>query len=204
MARLTKRQAEILGFITNHIETEGDAPTVREIAEQFEIKSTNAIVDHLKALERKGAIIRDARSARGIRMPEEPVSAHRIPVLGNIAAGLPILAEENVEDWLTVSDDYMDRGTIFALRVRGDSMIDAHIVNGDVVIIRQQQTAESGEIVAALIGEEATLKTYRPQGDKVLFLPANEAYNPLVFDKDSYTSPQILGIAIGLVRQSIN
>ena len=200
MARLTKRQSEILDFIRDQFESEGDAPTVREIAEEFGIRSTNAVVDHLKALERKGVIERDARSARGIHLPEERVDAIRIPLLGQIAAGLPILAEEG---WLTVGEDYAHRGELFALRVSGDSMVDAHILDEDLVIIRMQQTAERNQIVAALIDDEATLKRYVPQGNKIMLLPANERYDPLVFDKDSAQNLQILGIAVGLMRSHI-
>ena len=203
MARLTKRQSEILDFIRDQFESEGDAPTVREIAEEFGIRSTNAVVDHLKALERKGVIERDARSARGIHLPEERVDAVRIPLLGQIAAGLPILAEENREGWLTVGEDYAHRGDLFALRVSGDSMVDAHILDEDLVIIRMQQTAERNQIVAALIDDEATLKRYVPQGNKIMLLPANERYDPLVFDKDSAQNLQILGIAVGLMRSHI-
>lgn len=203
MARLTKRQSEILDFIRDQFESEGDAPTVREIAEEFGIRSTNAVVDHLKALERKGVIERDARSARGIHLPEERVDAVRIPLLGQIAAGLPILAEENREGWLTVGEDYAHRGDLFALRVSGDSMVDAHILDEDLVIIRMQQTAERNQIVAALIDDEATLKRYVPQGNKIMLLPANERYDPLVFDKDSVQNLQILGIAVGLMRSHI-
>ena len=200
MARLTKRQAEILDFIQDQVELEGDAPTVREIAEQFGIKSTNAVSDHLKALERKGVIERDPRSARGIHLPAEKAEAFRIPVLGNIAAGLPLLAEENREDWLTLGEEFSTSGELFALRVQGDSMKDAHIIEDDLVIIRQQHNAERGQIVAALIGDEATLKTYWPQGNKVLLLPANENYNPIVVERESSEPFQILGIAVGMVR----
>jgi repressor LexA len=204
MARLTRRQAEILTFIQEQMDAEGDAPTVREIADHFGFNSTNAVVDHLKALERKGVIEREARSARGIHLPEERVEAVRVPVLGQIAAGLPILAEENREDWLVLGEEYAGRGELFALRVRGDSMVDAHILPGDLVIVRMQNTAERGQVVAALIGDDATLKTYLPQGKTVLLLPANEKYDPIVFDKDSPEPLQILGVAIGLVRQDIS
>jgi repressor LexA len=204
MARLTKRQTEILEFIHEQLGSEGDAPTVREIAEHFGIRSTNAVADHLKALERKGVIERDPRSARGIHLPEENVSAIRVPVLGNIAAGLPILAEENREGWLTIGEEFSTRGELFALRVQGDSMIDAHIMNGDYVVVRVQNTAERGQIVAALIGEDATLKIYIPQGNKVLLLPANASYDPIVFERNSPDRLLILGIAVGLVRRDLS
>lgn len=202
MARLTKRQHEILEFIQAQMDMEGGAPTVREIAEQFGIRSTNAVADHLKALERKGVIMRNPRSARGIQLPESGAGGVRIPVVGQIAAGSPILAEENIEDWLTMDESFAGRGELFALRVRGDSMIDAHIMDGDLVLVRMQDTAERGQIVAALIGDSATLKTYLPQGNKILLLPANPAYDPLVFERGQAEELQILGIAVGLVRSS--
>lgn len=204
MPKLTKRQSEILQFIQDQMDLEGEAPTVREIAEQFGIRSTNAVADHLKALERKGVIERDARSARGIHLPDEKVEASRIPVLGAIAAGLPILAEENREGWITLGEEFSNRGDLFALRVRGDSMIDAHIMPDDLVIVRMQNTAERGQVVAALLGDEATLKTYMPQGNTVLLLPANAEYDPIVIDRDSEHQLQILGIAVGLVRPSLS
>lgn len=204
MPKLTKRQSEILQFIQNEMELEGEAPTVREIAEQFGIRSTNAVADHLKALERKGVIERDPRSARGIHLPDEKVEARRIPVLGAIAAGLPILAEENREGWITLGEEFSSSGDLFALRVRGDSMIDAHIMPDDLVVVRMQNTANRGQIVAALLGDEATLKTYMPQGNTVLLLPANAEYDPIVIDRNSEHQLQILGIAIGLVRPSFS
>lgn len=203
MAKLTKRQKEILTFIREQMEFGEAAPTVREIADHFGIHSTNAVADHLKALERKGVIEREARAARGIRLPEERAAAHRVPVLGQIAAGLPILAEENVEDWIAVGEEFANRGQLFALQVRGDSMEEAHILDGDLVLVRMQDTAERGQIVAALIGEDATLKTYWPQGNKVLLLPSNSAYDPMVFDKSDGADLRILGVALGLIRRDI-
>jgi repressor LexA len=204
MAKLTKRQQDIFNYIEEYFQREGDAPTIREIADHFEIKSTNAVADHLKALERKGVIERNAGLARGIQLPQPQASGVRIPLLGTIAAGLPILAEENYDDWITVGPEYQDRGDLFALQVSGDSMVDAHIIDGDLVIVRVQERAERGEIVAALIDDEATLKTYYPQGNQVLLLPENKKYDPLVFGPDNGDTFRILGKAIGLVRTGIN
>jgi repressor LexA len=203
MRPLTKRQAEVLAFIRDYVTERGAAPTVREIADRFGLRSTNAVVDHLRALERKGVIEREGRSARGIRLPEERAAAVRVPVVGRIAAGAPVLAEENIEDWLALDEGMLPRGRLFALRVRGDSMTGAHILDGDIVIVRMQEEAERGRIVAALIGEEATLKTYMPQGKKVLLLPANPDYDPLVFDKSNGEGLRILGVAVGLVRRAV-
>lgn len=203
MKPLTGRQAEILAFIRDYHSERGAAPTVREIADHFGLRSTNAVADHLRALERKGAIEREGRAARGIRLPEERASARRVPVVGQIAAGSPLLAEENIEDWLALDEGTLPGGKLFALRVRGDSMIGAHILDGDLVIIRMQEEAERGRIVAALIDDEATLKTYMPQGNSVLLLPANPDYDPLVFDRSNGESLRILGIAVGLLRRSI-
>lgn len=203
MQRLTERQSEVLEFIRAYAEENGYSPTVREIAEHFGLRSTNAVADHLRALERKGALERDSGAARGIRLPGERASALRVPLVGQIAAGSPLLAEENIEDWVTVDEDLAPSGRLFALRVRGDSMIEAHIVEGDIVIVRMSDTAERGQIVAALIGDEATLKTYLPQGNKVLLLPANPAYDPIVFDRGNGELLRILGVAVALVRKSI-
>lgn len=204
MAKLTRRQQEILDYIEAYYEEEGDAPTIREIADHFAIKSTNAVVDHLNALERKGVIARRANEARGIQLAKPQAHGVRVPLLGAIAAGLPILAEENFEDWITVGPEYEDKGDLFALQVNGDSMVDAHILDGDVVLIRAQERAERGEIVAALIDDEATLKTYFPQGNKVLLLPENKKYDPLVFGPETGESFRILGKAIGLVRHGLS
>ena len=201
MRSLTERQRQILGFIRDQITEHGFAPTVREIGDRFGLHSTNAVTDHLRALERKGAIERTARAARGIRLPEERAAALRIPVVGQIAAGTPVLAEENIEDWVALDEGQVPGGRLFALRVRGDSMVDAHILDGDLVVVRMQEEAERGRIVAALIGEEATLKTYLPQGNSVLLLPANPAYDPLVFDRSNGEGLRILGVAVALVRR---
>jgi repressor LexA len=203
MAKLTKRQQEILTYIEEYYEREGDSPTIREIADHFEIKSTNAVADHLKALERKGVIERNAGLARGIQLPQQQAVGVNVPLLGKIAAGLPILAEENCEGWITVGKEYEGKGELFALQVSGDSMVDAHILDGDLVIIRMQNQAERGEIVAALIDDEATLKTYYPQGNKVLLLPENKNYDPLVFGPETDNSFKILGKAVGLVRHGL-
>ena len=205
MQRLTRRQTEILDFIREYIDEEGYSPTVREIAERFGLRSTNAVVDHLRALERKGAIRREDRAARGIHLREAggAEGTRRIPLVGQIAAGLPLLAEENIDDWLTVDENLLPGGTLFALRVRGDSMVDANILDGDIVFLREQREAERGQVVAALIDDEATLKTYVPQGASVILLPANPAYDPLVFDRDNGEGLSILGVAVGLLRSSI-
>jgi repressor LexA len=203
MKRLTRRQAEILEFIREFSAVYGYSPTVREIGERFGIRSTNAVADHLTALERKGVIEREDRAARGISLREERTGSRRIPLVGQIAAGSPLLAEENIEDWLALDEGFAPAGKLFALRVRGDSMIGAHILDGDIVIVRMQEEAERGQIVAALIDDEATLKTYLPQGGSVILLPANPAYDPLIFDRDNGGSLSILGIAVGLMRRSI-
>ncbi len=203
MKRLTQRQSEILEFIREFYSEYGYSPTVREIGERFGMRSTNAVADHLTALERKGAIEREGRAARGIRLREERAGAKRVPLVGQIAAGLPLLAEENIEDWVALDEDFAPAGKLFALRVRGDSMVGAHILDGDVVILRMQEEAERGQIVAALIEDEATLKTYMPQGASVILLPANPAYDPIVFDRANGESLRLLGVAVGLMRRSI-
>lgn len=222
MQGLTDRQREILEFITRRIEEQGYPPTIREIGEFMGIRSTNGVNDHLKALERKGFLKREGLKSRALRpvamdgAREEPrsnvVSAVvpfrnetiEVPVLGRVAAGAPILADENIET--TVHVDSFFLGTtaadrVFALRVTGQSMIDAGIFDGDYIFVRKQLEARAGQIVVAMIDGEATVKRYQPDGDVVRLMPENATMEPIVIRKQDFRSTQILGVVAGVYRR---
>src|SRR5215813_625448 len=172
---LTVRQKRIYDFLAGTIQDNGYAPSIPEIGKRFKIASTRGVFDHLKALERKGYIKRIGKRAIAIlnvngrsAFPE----ATEIPILGRIRAGAPILAEENIEGFLPVANEIAGRKEAFALKVKGDSMIEDGIFDGDYVIIRRQETAENGDIVCALIENEATLKRFHRQGSVVILKPA--------------------------------
>ncbi len=179
MRELTDRQREVLNFIRAFTARHGVPPTVREIGERFRV-TPRAAFDHLRALERKGALQRRAsprRTSRVLTLAEPAEPYRRVPILGRIAAGRPLLAEENREGELPVAASALGHaGEVFALRVRGQSMIDAHICDGDLVLVRRQDTAEPNDIVAAVLdpeaGEpEATVKRFLREGDRVVLKP---------------------------------
>ena len=184
--KLTEKQDIIFQFIKDTIRESGFPPTVREIGEKFGITVKGAY-DHVKAIEKKGYIKTEQNKSRAIVVVDQeelvPLDGVNIPLLGQIAAGLPILAEENVEEYLSFPKSMIGQGEHFALQVRGDSMINSGIFDGDIAIIRKQQTAQNGEIVAALLEDEATLKTFKMKGNKVHLIPENEAYEPIVTDE---------------------
>ena len=211
MQGLTKRQAQTLDYIRMSIEERGYPPTLREIGEYMGIRSTNGVNDHLRALERKGYLKREDMKSRALRLVKEPpptaIQASDdetvpIQVLGRVAAGLPILAEENVVDTVRV-DRMLVRGgrDCFGLRVQGDSMIEAGILNGDYIFVRKQSTAERGQIVVALIGEEATVKYYYPENDYIRFQPANAAMAPILVRASDFKPTMLLGIVVGVYRR---
>lgn len=212
---LTERQKQVLGFIQEWTKAKGYPPTFREIAEKMGIRSTNGVSDHLKALEKKGYLQRDDLKSRALRpvlkeisidgmidtptVPEDLVSVH---VLGRCAAGVPMLATEQIED--TVRVDRFFLGThreVFALRVHGDSMVEAGILSGDYVFVRKQVTAQPGEIVVAMIGDEATIKYYHPERDHIEFRPANAAMRPIVVERSDFKPVQLLGTVVGVYRK---
>ena len=205
---LTGRQREVLDFIRVFGERQGVPPTVREIGEKFRF-TARAAFDHLRALERKGMLERRVTGKRasrtlvlpaqkGARRPEPP----GIPLLGRIAAGAPITAVENHEDTIPLRPDWLGAGgqDVFALRVRGDSMIDAHIVDGDLVLVRKQESAATGDIVAAMIDQEATVKRFATEGGTVLLKPEHPTMKPIVVDPQR-AEFRILGKVIGLIRE---
>jgi repressor LexA len=197
---LTPRQKEIYDFVLKAIREKGYAPSIPEIGAKFKIASTNGVSDHLKALEKKGYIRRvGKRAIEVLSSLGKPVlsSVRDIPILGRVPAGKPFLSEENVEGLLTVPSD-MGSGKLFVLRVEGDSMIDAGILDGDQAIVKQQATAENGQIVCAMINGEATLKKFYKKDGVVILRAENENYAPIVVSGGEF---RILGRLVGLIRK---
>ena len=194
---LNERAREIHSFIQRYRREKGSAPTIREIGQQFEISSTNGVRYYLNLLEKAGYIRRTGGISRGIGPSTETLPAG-IPILGRVAAGQPILAEENWNGSLELADMFGQTENLFALQVRGDSMIDAGILPGDHVIVQKQENARPGDIVVALIDDEATVKYYRPHKDRVELVAANAKYAPIVVGENSGFS--ILGIVRGVIR----
>ena len=204
--RLTGRQQQIYDFITSAIETHGAPPTIREIGKYFGIASTNGVRSILNALGKKGYIRRRPMLSRGIELTEfvprlsAATGIAHIPIIGRVAAGRPILAVENVDGTLAIDESFVPTRQVFALQVRGDSMRDAGIVEGDYVLARRQHTAESGDIIVAIIDEEATVKRYRREGDYVELWPENPDYQPIRLRRDA-ENVQIAGRVIALLRK---
>jgi repressor LexA len=197
---LTDRQKAIYDFLLKTIREKGFAPSIHEIGRQFKIASTNGVSDHLKALEKKGYIRRVGKRAIEIvnALGKTALIATReVPILGKVAAGKPLLSEENIEGVITIPDD-MGSGKTFALQVKGDSMIDAGILDGDRVIVKQQGTAENGEIVCAVINGEATLKRFFKKDGVITLKAENEKYAPIVVSEGEF---RIAGRIIGLLRK---
>ena len=194
---LNERAGKILTFIQGFTRANGFPPTIREIGEAFAITSTNGVRYYLTMLEKGGHLKRSGRISRGIG-PVGPPPSPGIPILGRVAAGQPILAEENHEGMLEAAEMFGDPRGLFALKVRGDSMIDAGILAGDYVVVRHQETAGAGEIVVALVGDEATVKYYRPREDSVELVSANPKYEPIVVAEESEF--RILGTVRGVIR----
>jgi repressor LexA len=211
MQGLTKRQEQTLSFIRSSIEERGYPPTLREIGEFMGIKSTNGVNDHLRALERKGYLRREDMKSRALKLVEDPKHKSNgngsddtieIQVLGRVAAGAPLLADENVIDTVRI-DKMMVRGEkeVFGLKVTGDSMIEAGIFSGDYIFVKRQPTAERGDIVVALIGDEATVKHYYPEKDYVRFQPANSQMAPILVRASDFKPTMLLGKVVGVFRR---
>ncbi|MFQ5829887.1 MAG: transcriptional repressor LexA [Candidatus Methylomirabilia bacterium] len=203
MRELTSRQREILAFIRTFSQRHGVSPTVREIGERFRV-TPRAAFDHLKALERKGALQRRPsarRTSRALTLPDRGATVREVPVLGRIAAGQPLLAEENREGSIPILAEWLaGKGReLFALRVRGESMVSAHIVDGDLVLVRPQETAEPGEIVVALLDNEATVKRFGRQGEAIVLKPEHPTMAPIAV-KPGERDVKILGKVVGLLR----
>lgn len=194
---LTDIQRDVLKYVQDHLTQTHRPPTVREVMRHFKWNSPQSARKHLLALEEKGYLEREEHTARGLRLAEDSSVGVSIPVLGRVAAGLPLLAEENREGTMVV-DPSMARGgrNLFALTVRGDSMLNAHILPGDKVIVQQTTHASPGEIVVALVEGEATVKTFRKTSSKVVLEPANPKYSPIVVGEGQ--DFRIIGKVVGV------
>lgn len=227
MQGLTQRQQMVLDFINQSITERGYPPTLREIGARMGIRSTNGVNDHLRALERKGYLTREDMKSRALRptaqgndgahvlananavtnelgelSPMNDDDMVDIPVLGRVAAGLPLLAEEHVIDTVRIDRGLVKGGReVFGLRVHGDSMIDAGILSGDYIFVKKQLTAQRGEIVVALIGDEATVKYYFPEKDYVRFQPANKTMAPILVRAADFRPTMLLGVVVGVFRR---
>jgi repressor LexA len=196
---LTPRQREIYDFIRELIENRGYPPTVREIGRHFAIESPNGVMCHLKALQKKGLIQRVEKEARTIQLVGvKPGKQAELPLLGNVAAGTPIPALDTTDERLNFNDLFCDP-THYALRVRGQSMIEDHIADGDIVVIRQQEDAANGSRVVAMIDNEVTLKYLHRDKGQIRLDPANSAMAPIMLDPAS--DNRILGVLVGVVRK---
>lgn len=202
---LTPTQEEILNFITETIRKHDRSPTIREIGENADISSTNGVRYHLSILEKLGYIKRSKGISRGIEWLEHHAKVSRerstveIPLVGRVAAGVPVLAEENIEGRIAVDEMIARSEECFALRVNGDSMKNAGIINDDVVIVSPQPDAKNGDIVVAMLDDEATVKTYMASKGKVILRPENPDYDDILLDKRG--NVRVLGRVVGLMRR---
>ena len=198
--KITAKQQEILEYIKNTILNKGYPPAVREICEAVHLKSTSSVHSHLAALEEKGYIRRDPTKPRTIEILDDSFNFNRremvnIPVIGTVAAGEPILAEDRIEDYFPFPAEALPNAETFMLNVKGESMIDAGILPGDRLIVEQRSTAENGEIVVALLDDSATVKRYYKEKDHYRLQPENASMDPIITDH-----VDILGKVIGLIR----
>jgi repressor LexA len=204
---LTGKRKEILDFIAAQLRERGYPPSVREIGEAVGLTSSSTVHTHLTTLQRQGYLRRDPTKPRAIEVRYEAMSgaaierrpARHIPLLGEVAAGVNVLAQENVEEVFPMPEDFTGDGQLFMLKVRGESMIEAGILDGDYVVVRQQENAEKGDVVVAGIpGEEATVKRYGRRGSKVVLTPANPTMEPMVFDQSDV---DIYGKVVTVLRR---
>lgn len=200
---LSERQLEILNFIKSEIKTKGYPPSVREIGEAVGLSSSSTVHGHLAQLEKKGFIRRDPTKPRAIEIVSNDIDDIKpakamlnVPILGQVAAGSPILAEENIEDTFPLPWDFVRSENVFMLHVKGDSMINAGILDGDLVLVRQQKTARNGEIIVALLENEATVKRFFLEKDCIRLQPENDSLEP-IYTRDA----QVIGKVIGVYRQ---
>lgn len=197
MNKLTPRQAEVLAFIKSHIEDTGYPPTRADIANELGFKSANASEEHLKALARKGAIEMIPGTSRGIKLPD----SEGIPIVGRVAAGNPILAEEHIEDYCELPATFFSPSADYLLQVRGDSMIEMGILDGDLLAVHRTNQVNNGDLVVARIENEVTVKTLRTGRNKyqVTLEPANQEYSPIEVDL-RHQEFEIEGLGVGILR----
>lgn len=198
--KITDKQNEILAYIKETILKKGYPPAVREICEAVHLKSTSSVHSHLETLEKNGYIRRDPTKPRTIEIIDDCFNLTRretvnVPLIGTVAAGQPIIAEENIENYFPIPADMLPNTEVFMLKVKGESMINAGIHDGDQVIISQQRTAKNGEMVVALIDDSATVKTFYKEDSHYRLQPENDLMEPIITDH-----VEILGKVIGLIR----
>lgn len=198
--KITAKQQEILEYIKQQILKKGYPPAVREICEAVHLKSTSSVHSHLESLEKNGYIRKDPTKPRAIEILDDTFNLTRrevvnVPIIGSVAAGQPILATENIENYFPIPTEYMPNQNVFMLHVKGDSMINAGILNGDTILVRQQTTASNGDIVVALIEDSATVKTYYKENGYYRLQPENDEMDPILVNEVS-----ILGIVFGVFR----
>lgn len=198
--KITAKQTEILEYIKYEIINKGYPPAVREICEAVHLKSTSSVHAHLETLEKNGYIRRDPTKPRAIEIMDENFNLTRrevvhVPIVGSVAAGQPILAVENIESYFPVPAEMMPNHESFMLKVKGESMINAGIFDGDQVLVQKQPTAENGDIVVALIDDSATVKTFYKEADHIRLQPENDAYDPIIL-----TDCMIVGKVFGVFR----
>jgi len=207
LGRLTPAQERVLACITSHICADGMPPTHEEIRQELGLRSAHGVRQHLRLIRNKGHIDILPGKSRGIRLlrraaEAEPRGIRHIPVVGHIAAGNPILAEENLEGRVAVSEDMFRQGVLFGLRVRGDSMVNVGIRSGDLAIIRQQGAVGNGEIAAVLVGDEATLKRVYVYRGYIRLKAENDSVPDMQIGGDAGTQVRMLGLYVGLIRQT--
>jgi repressor LexA len=204
---LTPRQREILNVISTSMQERGYPPSVREIGEAVGLNSPSTVHNHLNTLQKMGFLRRDPTKPRALEVRFDTNSevamerrpSRHVPLIGEVAAGTGLLAQQNVEDLIPLPTDFTGEGELFMLRVRGDSMIDAGILDGDFVVARQQQSADNGDIVVAGIpGDEATVKTFKKSGNKITLVPANPTMDPMVFTSDEVS---VFGKVVTVMRR---
>ena len=198
--KITDKQREILEYIKEMILKKGYPPAVREICEAVHLKSTSSVHSHLESLEKNGSIRRDPTKPRTIEILDDDFALTRrelvnVPVIGTVAAGVPILAEQNIEDYLPIPAEILPNKEVFMLQVKGNSMIEAGIYNGDKVIVAKQPNAENGDKVVALVDDSATVKTFYKENGHFRLQPENSSMDPIILDQ-----VEILGKVIGLFR----
>jgi len=199
MIKLTARQQQVLDFVKSSLEDTGFPPTRAEIANELGFRSPNAAEEHLKALARKGAIEMMAGASRGIRVVEEHNPG--LPIVGRVAAGEPILAQEHIDDYCEIPPSFFKPEADYLLEVHGDSMMEVGILNGDYIAVHRMDTARNGEIVVARVGDEVTVKRYEKKRSKVLLHPENKDYQPIEVDLKE-ADFAIEGLYVGVVRRN--
>jgi repressor LexA len=193
---LTARQEQVMSFIKEFTRRNGYPPTVREIGCELELSSPSTVHVHLGNLERLGLIKRDPSKPRALELVDSQRPPRPLPLVGQVAAGAPLLAEQNIESYVDVPSMLRKGDDDFLLRIEGDSMIDAGIHNGDLIVVHQQATADNGDIVVALVGDEATTKRFFREGGRIRLQPENELYEPIVLDE-----VDLVGKVVGVLRR---